>query len=157
MLQRKPVLREHVLPLIGLVVRPDQLDLVSNNAKTLAEAAYETGSYVWGLWDGELPVGLMAMIHPAECPFTDYPLVDPRTGTPAAYLWRLMIAADHQGKGHGAAALQMAFDTARSWGYDHIFAHVSHAPHSNLPFYQHHGFDSTGVIEDGELVIVAQI
>ena len=49
MLERRPVLRTHVLPVIGLVVRSDQLDLVSSNAKTLAEAAYETGSDVWGL------------------------------------------------------------------------------------------------------------
>ncbi len=44
MLERRPVLRAHVLPLIGLTVRADQADLVSSNAKTLAEAAYETGS-----------------------------------------------------------------------------------------------------------------
>jgi diamine N-acetyltransferase len=145
------------LPLIGWVVRPDQRDLVSNNAKTLAEAAYETGSYVWGLWLDNTPVGLMSMIHPAECPFTDYTLADPRDGRPAAYLWRLMIAADRQGNGYGAAALQMARETAGSWGYDRLFAHVSHAPHSNLPFYQHHGFENTGVIEDGELVIIARL
>jgi diamine N-acetyltransferase len=157
MLERRAVLRAHVLPLIGLTVRPDQHDLVSNNAKTLAEAAYETGSSVWGLWVGDAPVGLIAMIHPAECPFTDYALADPRDGTPAAYLWRLMVAADQQGKGYGAAALQMAFETARTWGYDRIFAHVSHAPHSNLPFYQHYGFESTGVVEDDELVIVARV
>lgn len=156
-LHRRPVIRAHVLPLIALTVRADQADLVSGNAKTLAEAAYETGSHIWGLWEGDAPVGLMAMIHPAECPFDDYPLVDPRNGTPAAYLWRLMIAANHQGKGYGAAALQMAVDTARSWGYTRLFAHVSHAPHSNLPFYQRYGFESTGVIEEGELVIVAPV
>ncbi len=104
-----------------------------------------------------MPVGLMAMIHRRECPFDDYPLVDPRDGTPAAYLWRLMIGADHQGKGYGAAALGMAFDTARNWGYDRLFAHVSHAPHSNLPFYQRYGFESTGILQEDELVIVAAV
>ena len=91
MLERRPVLRTHVLPVIGLVVRSDQLDLVSSNAKTLAEAAYETGSDVWGLWDKAALVGLMAMINPAEHPFQDYPFTAPRDGTPAAYLWRLMV------------------------------------------------------------------
>ena len=157
MLQRKPIIRAHVLPLIGLTVRSDQLDLVSNNAKTLAEAAYETGSSVWGLWDSETLVGLMAMINPSEHPFQDYPFVDPRDGTPAAYLWRLMVGAGFQGRGYGAAALEMAFETARDWGFTRLIAHVSDAPHSNLPFYQRFGFEPTGLIEDGELVIAAQV
>ncbi|MGL4319768.1 MAG: GNAT family N-acetyltransferase [Paracoccaceae bacterium] len=156
-LERRPVLRAHVLPLISLVVRPDQLDLVSNNAKTLAEAAYETGSYVWGLWDDATLIGLMAMINPAEHPFQDYPFVDPRDGVPAAYLWRLMVGAGFQGRGYGAAALTMAFETARKWGFARLIAHVSDAPHSNLPFYQRFGFERTGLIEDGELVIAAQV
>jgi diamine N-acetyltransferase len=157
MLERRPVLRAHVLPLIGLTVRADQLDLVSSNAKTLAEAAYETGSVVWGLWDDTALVGLMAMINPAKHPFQDYPFTDPRDGTPAAYLWRLMVGADFQGRGYGAAALAMAFDQARSWQYSRLIAHVSDAPHSNLPFYQRYGFERTPLIEDGELVIAAQV
>lgn len=157
MLERKPVLREHVLPLIRLAVRPDQADLVSNNAKTLAEAAYETGSSVWGLWDDATLVGLMAMINPAEHPFQDYPFVDPRDGTPAAYLWRLMVGADFQCRGYGSAALEMAFLTTRDWGFTCLIAHVSDAPHSNLPFYQRYGFERTELIEEGELVIAARL
>jgi diamine N-acetyltransferase len=157
MMQRKPVLRAHVLPLIGLAVRPDQLDLVSSNAKTLAEAAYETGSCVWGLWDDATLVGLMAMINPGEHPWGDDPFVDPRDGTPAAYLWRLMVGAGFQGRGYGAAALDMAFRQSRAWGYSRLIAHVSDAPHSNLPFYQHRGFYSTGVIDDGELIIAVDL
>jgi diamine N-acetyltransferase len=157
MLTRRPVIRAHVLPLIALHVRPDQLDLVSNNAKTLAEAAYEPGSHVWGLWVADTLVGLMAMINPAQDTADDYPLIDPRDGTPAAYLWRLMVGADFQGRGYGAAALQMAFAQTRDWGFSRLFAHVSHAPHSNLPFYQHHGFANTGVVQDGELVIAIDL
>ena len=158
MFSRRPVLREHVLPLIRLTVRPDQIDLVSSNAKTLAEAAYETGSHVWGLWDRENLVGLMAMVHPDECPWDeDYPLQKQGDRRTAAYLWRLMIGADFQGKGYGAAALAEAFTQARSWGYAKITAHVSYAPHSNLPFYERYGFQSTGVIDNEELIIVADI
>ena len=157
MLHRLPVLRAHVLPLIRLTVRADQLDLVSSNAKTLAEAAYETGSQVWGLWDDAALVGLMAMINPSAHPFQDYPFADPRDGTPAAYLWRLMVGAGFQGCGYGAAALQMAFTQSRAWGYSRLIAHVSHAPHSNLPFYQRYGFETTGLIEDDEQVIAVKV
>jgi diamine N-acetyltransferase len=137
-MERRPVLREHVLPLIGLKVRPDQADLVSSNAKTLAEAAYETGSTVWGLWDQDVLVGLMAMIHPGEYPWDDYSFHQPGADRTAAYLWRLMVGAEFQGRGYGGA-------------------HVSDAPHSNLPFYERFGFRNTGVIEDGELVIVLDL
>jgi diamine N-acetyltransferase len=158
MLSLRPVLRDHVLPLIGLKVRADQEDLVSSNAKTLAEAAYETGSYVWGLWDGEALVGLMAMIHPGEYPRDDYQLPQPPDNSAAAaYLWRLMIGSDFQGKGYGAAALAAAFAQTRTWGYTQVTAHVSDAPHSNLGFYERFGFVSTGVIDDGELVICADV
>jgi diamine N-acetyltransferase len=156
-MERRPVLREHVLPLIGLKVRPDQMDLVSSNAKTVAEAAYETGSHVWGLWDGEVLVGLMAMIHPGEYPWDDYSFHQPGADRTAAYLWRLMVGAEFQGRGYGGAALAEAVAQAREWGCTRLTAHVSDAPHSNLPFYERFGFRKTGVIEDGELVIVLDL
>jgi diamine N-acetyltransferase len=152
-MERRPVLRDHVRPLIGLKVRPDQEDLVSSNAKTLAEAAYETGSHVWGLWDGTVLVGLMAMIHPGEYPWDAYSFPQPDEDRTAAYLWRLMIGAEFQGRGHGRAALTEAVIQARAWGCSRLTAHVSDAPHSNLPFYERFGFRNTGRIEDGELVI----
>ena len=157
MLTRRPVLRAHMLPLIRLVVRADQADLVSSNAKTLAEAAYEPGSYVWGLWDQETLVGLMAMINPAEGHIQGDPLRQQPDDANAAYLWRLMIGADFQGRGYGAAALTMACAQSRDWGFSRLTAHVSYAPHSNLPFYERHGFVSTGVIEDDELIIAADV
>jgi diamine N-acetyltransferase len=84
-----------VLPLIRLSVDEGQGGLVAENAKTLAQAAYETGSSVWGLWVSEEPVGLMAMIDPRV-----YPWLDEGDDPSAAYLWRLMIDARHQGRGY---------------------------------------------------------
>jgi diamine N-acetyltransferase len=157
MLTRRPVLRDHVLPLIRLAVRPDQADLVSDNSRTLAQAAYEPGSYVWGLWDGDIPVGLMAMIHPGEYPWDDRSSFEPDTDREAAYLWRLMIGAEFQGKGHGGAALTQAIAQARASGCPRLTAHVADEPHSNLGFYEHFGFCKTGKIEDGEAVIVVAV
>jgi diamine N-acetyltransferase len=157
MLACRPVLRDHVLPLIELTVRPDQADLVSNNAKTLAQAAYETGSYVWGLWDGDTLVGLMAMIHPGEYPWDDRASFEPDADRDAAYLWRLMIGAEFQGKGYGGAALTQAIAQARAWGCPRLTAHVADEPHSNMGFYARYGFRNTGKIEDDEVVIVLDL
>ncbi len=157
MLTRRPVLRGHVRPLILIKVRPDQQDLVSDNAKTLAQAAYETGSYVWGLWDDDTVVGLMAMIHPGEYPWGDYAFHEPGEEQDAAYLWRLLIGAEFQGKGYGSAALAMAFAQTRAWGYSRLTAHVTDAAHSNMAFYERFGFRKTGKVEDGEAVIAVSL
>lgn len=156
-LEARPVQRADVRALIGLAVRADQADLVSANVRTLAQAAYEPGSHVWGLWEGAVPVGLMAMIRPeGETAQTD-PLRQQPSHPEGAYLWRLMIGAEFQGRGYGAAALSIAFATARAWGFSRLTAHVSNAAHSNLGFYERFGFRATGLVEYDELVIVADL
>jgi diamine N-acetyltransferase len=147
-LQKRAVARDDLWPLINLAVRPDQTDLVSSNMKTFAEAPYEPGSRVWGLWDRTTPVGLMAMVHPAE-----YPFHAPEDDREAAYLWRLMIAADQQGKGYGRAAIAMAVEVARDWNCPRVTAGVSDVAHSNLGFYERLGFRWTGRYEEGEKVV----
>ncbi|NJS38292.1 MAG: GNAT family N-acetyltransferase [Rhodobacteraceae bacterium] len=151
-LDARPITRDTVPALIGLSVRADQRDLVSANVKTLAEAAYEPGAVVWGLWDRDLPVGLMAMVNP-----DGVRQHGPHVQTGAAYLWRLMIAADCQGRGYGAAALRLAFVAARGWGAKHLVTGVNDVPHGNLGFYLRHGFLSTGVVEEGDLLLVRDL
>ena len=152
MLEKRAVTRDHLWPLIELTVRPDQRDLVSSNMKTFAEAPFEPGSRVWGLWDGNQPVGLMAMVHPREYPFHKHG--DDRE---AAYLWRLMIAADRQGRGLGRAAITMALQVAREWGCPRLTASVSDVAHSNMGFYQRQGFHWTGRFDEGEKVITRDV
>ncbi len=148
-LDARPITRDTVHPLIGLSVRDDQRDLVTANVKTLAEAPYEPGAVVWGLWDGEVPVGLMAMVDPDGVRLHG-PFLQPG----AAYLWRLMIAADCQGKGYGDQALRFAIATARGWGAGHLVTGVNDVPHGNRGFYERQGFISSGVVEEDDLLLV---
>lgn len=148
-LDARPVTRDSLHQLIGLSVRDDQRDLVTANVKTLAEAPYEPGAVVWGLWDGEVPVGLMAMVDPAGVR-----LHGPFVQAGAAYLWRLMIAADCQSKGYGDQALRLAISTARCWGAGHLITGVNDVPHGNRGFYERHGFINSGVVEEGDLLLV---
>jgi diamine N-acetyltransferase len=152
MLEKREVTRDTLWPLIRLEVRADQRDLVSPNIKTFAEAPYETGARVWGLWDGDAPVGLMAMVHPGE-----YQFFQPEDDREAAYLWRLMIAAPFQGRGYGRQAIAMAVEVAQAWGCPRITAGVSDVPHSNMGFYERQGFRWTGRYEEGEKVIVRDV
>jgi diamine N-acetyltransferase len=151
-LERREVTRDTLWTLIGLEVRADQRDLVSSNIKTFAEAPFEPGSQVWGLWDGDTPVGLMAMVHPDE-----YPYFQPGDDREAAYLWRLMIAAPCQGRGYGRQAIALAVQVAWDWGCPRITAGVSDVAHSNMGFYERLGFRWTGRYEEGEKVIVMDL
>ena len=152
MLDARPVTRDTLWPLIGLTVRDDQRDLVSSNMKTLAEAPYEPGAVVWGLWEGEVPVGLMAMVDPAGVQ-QHGPFLVPG----AAYLWRLMIAAEQQGKGYGGQALCFAIAAARGWGAGHLVTGVNDAPHGNRQFYERYGFLSSGLVEEDDLLLVLDL
>ena len=152
MLEKRAVTRDHLWPLIGLSVRHDQQDLVSSNMKTFAEAPFEPGSRVWGLWVDATPVGLMAMVDPRE-----YPFFNEEDDREAAYLWRLMFAVGHQGKGYGRAAIAMALAVARDWGCPRLTSGVADVPHSNMGFYERLGFRWTGRFEQGEKVITRDV
>jgi diamine N-acetyltransferase len=151
-LEKRPVTRDHLRDLIGLTVRPDQQGLVSPNIKTFAEAPFEPGSRVWGLWVDATPVGLMAMVHPGE-----YPFHEPEDDREAAYLWRLMIAAGHQGRGYGRGAIGLALAVAQDWGCPRLTLGVSDAAHSAQGFYERLGFRWTGRMAWGERVMTRDV
>lgn len=149
MLERREITRDNLRPLLNLAVRPDQVHLVAPNPVTIAQCVYEQpGGYVWGLWDGETAVGLLAMIHPRE-----YQHLEPGDDPDGAYVWRLMIGAEHQGKGYGRAAIALCRDQARAWGLPRVALSVVQADDSNIGFYEKLGFRRTGGIVDGEIVL----
>lgn len=152
MLERRAIDPETVGLLVGLAVGPGQDGLVAENAVTLAEAPTVPGSRVWGLWDGQVPVGLMAMVHPHE--YTDH---RPGDDAEAAYLWRLMIDAGQQGRGYGRAAVAEAKAVAREWGLPRLVATVADVAHSNIAFYERLGFRRTGRIVEGEVEITTDL
>lgn len=142
----RPVERAHVGALAALAIKPGQIGLVSANALTLAEAAYEPAASVFGIWNGTTPVGLIAMRDAAK-----YPL-DPEYQMPrdAAYVWRLMISADHQRRGIGSAAMSFAREQAIAWGYRKISLTVVDAEGSAAAFYERFGFVETGRVLYGD-------
>lgn len=148
----RPVQRAHLAALFKLKVRPDQDKLVAPVEITLAQAAYEPCSEVWGLWDGDTLVGQMAMIDLARSPHTEA-CDEPES----AYVWRLLIDAGFQGRGYGKAALALADDIARGWGRRRISLSVVDAPNSALPFYVSCGYRDTGRTDDGEKVLIKDL
>ena len=63
----RPLAKNHIRDLYRLEVRPDQTKFVAPNGVTMAQWPFEPGSMVFGIWEGETAVGLLAMIdfsHP---------------------------------------------------------------------------------------------
>jgi diamine N-acetyltransferase len=152
-IEARPVERSHVHPLIALATRPDQAGLVSPNVVTLAQAPYETGALVLGLWRAAEAVGLMAMVENRA-----HRHLAAGEDVEAAFLWRLMVAEPHQGRGVGRAAIEAALATARRWGCPQLFTSVVDGrPDAALGFYRRLGFAPTGRTIEGEIELMRSV
>ncbi len=141
---------DDVGPLHALRTTEAQESFVAPNGITFGQAPFEPGSEIYGIWDGDRAVGLIAiidMVHP-EADITDG---HDRDGI---YVWRLMIAADAQRSGSGTAAMRFAIEMARGRGRAHVAVCCVDAPGSALPFYEKLGFRRTGKLVDGEVELV---
>ena len=145
-LSRQIVSHENLGKLMELNVRADQPKLVAPNSVTVAQSAYMKGTYVWGLFSDDAPVGMMAMIHPHE-----FEYLEKGDDADGAYLWRLMIDKDHQGNGFGVAAIYEALAQTVTWKLPSLYLSVAADQKNNaLAFYQANGFIKTGRIVEGE-------
>lgn len=145
----RPLSRDTLMPLLKLKVREDQSDFVAPNVMTVAQATFEGGAEIYGLWDGETPVGMMAVIdtsNPEQIP-------DEGERQNTLFLWRMMLDAAHQKSGHGTAALDFAVDLARDKGLVDVTVSSVEAEGSAIPFYERYGFRRTGEVLDDEVVL----
>ncbi|WP_137994306.1 GNAT family N-acetyltransferase [Streptomyces vilmorinianum] len=138
-LRLEKITPENVDAALALNVHPHQEKNVAPVATSLAEA-YAYGDTAWPrlILDGDEPVGfLMAFL-------------DIRWGTGndpegrRSGLWRLNIAAGHQGRGYGRFAVDAVRDELRGRGKNRMY--VSWEPGENGPgdFYRRLGFFETG-------------
>jgi diamine N-acetyltransferase len=141
----RPVRRQDVRPLIGLEVAPEDAAFVAPNAVTLAQAPYETGAHVFAICSNDTLVGLVAVVDNREYKYSG-PDDDPQS----AFLWRLMIAREHQRQGLGRAAMHKVFDWVREQGLPRLFTSVVDGNTAASRFYESLGFAFTGRSIDGE-------
>lgn len=123
----------------ALSVAPDQLGYVASNAVSIAEAHFEPKAWFRAVAAGDELVGfVMAYRDPDTREF---------------YVWRFMIAAEHQGRGYGRRALELLVEEARSDGAAEVTLSVVPGEGSALDFYAGLGFEETGEVDDGEVVM----
>ncbi len=139
--------------LLKLNVRSEQDSYVAPTAVTIAQYHYEPSGWVRGLFVGDVAVGLLALINPS-IPSPSFEEGDPDDG---GYMWRLLIDAEHQGRGYGRQAVEIAKAQCRDWGYNRLYTSAVPGPHTPIPFYEHCGFQKTGRTLDREIELLAML
>jgi diamine N-acetyltransferase len=130
----------------ALRVRPDQERFVASVASSLDDAAAEPEANPWyrAVYSGDEPVGFVMLSWnvPAD-----------RPGVIGPYLWRLLIDERHQGRGIGREVLTQIVDLVRADGATELLTSYEPGDGEPWPFYRGFGFEPTGEIDDGEIVL----
>lgn len=131
-----------------LRVAAGQERFVDGVALSLAEAAAKPHCRPWyrAVYAGAEPVGFVMLAD------------DVPPGTPDIpwryYLWRMLIDARFQGRGHGRAALDLVVAYLRTRpGADALVTSIVPGEGSPLGFYLRYGFRETGEMFDHERVL----
>jgi diamine N-acetyltransferase len=131
---------ETVRAVCRLEVAPEQRGFVAPNAVSIAQAHFEPRAWFRAVYAGEEPVGFVMLSEDME--------------TPEYYLWRFMVAAEHQGKGYGKRALDLVVERVRSLpGARELLSSFVPGEAGPRDFYLRYGFEETGEVEEGEHVI----
>jgi diamine N-acetyltransferase len=135
-----------VRAICALRVAPAQEHLVAPNAVSIAQAHFEPAAWFRAIYAEDEPVGFAMLYDPTRAKAPEHP--------DTCYLWRFMIAAEHQRQGHGGAALAQLIDHARSLAQVKKFL-LSFVPEGTGPrdFYARYGFRETGEVDAGEVVM----
>lgn len=136
----REVTAETVRAVCALEVAPEQRGFVAPNAISIAQAHFEPKAWLRAVYAGAEPVGFAMLYEDPEK--EEY------------FLWRFMVAAEHQGKGYGKRALDLVVERVRGLpGAREL--RTSYVPGKAGPrdFYVRYGFVETGEVEDGENVI----
>lgn len=142
----REVTADTVRAICRLEVAPGQQGLVAPNAFSIAQAHFEPAAWFRAIYAGEEPAGFAMLYDPTRTPAPD----DRAT----CYLWRFMVAATHQRRGYGAAALSQLIAHARTLDGVQSFA-LSYVPAPNSPrdFYARFGFVESGEMDEDEVVM----
>jgi diamine N-acetyltransferase len=121
-------------------VRPDQRGYVASNAISIAQAHFAPRAWFRAVYAGETPVG--------------FAMLDLKPKQRRYFLWRFMIAGEHQGKGYGRAALDRVVEHVRTLPRARtLYSSYREGDQSPGGFYRAYGFVETGEVRDGEVQI----
>lgn len=143
----EPITPANVEAALAVRVRPDQERFVTPVVTSLAEA-HAHGDVAWPrlIVDGGRPVGFVMAFLDIDW-LGDGTRSDVRSG-----LWRLNIAAEEQGRGHGRFAVAEVAAEIRRRGGSRMFTTYEPDERGPGPFYARLGFRPTGETSGGQTV-----
>lgn len=129
----------------ALRVRRDQKQFVASVSQSFKEAARTPEAHPWyrAVYLGDEPVGFVMLAwKPPAGPYKD-----------RHFLWRLLIDKRYQRRGIGREALAQVIDLVRADGATELLTSYDPGEGEPWPFYQRFGFEPTGEVDDGEIVL----
>jgi GNAT superfamily N-acetyltransferase len=129
----------------ALRVRGRQKRFVASVSRSLRDAAQAPKASPWyrAVYCDDEPVGFVMLSWNAR--------KGPYRGR--YFLWRLLIDRRHQRRGIGRAVLTQIVDLVRADGGTELLTSYEPGKGEPWPFYQRFGFQPTGEIDDGEIVL----
>jgi len=134
---------------LSATLSPLQRKIVEDNAVSIAEAHFSEAAWLRAIYAGDTLVGFI-MLHIGS----DH---DDGIDCPGVFLWRLMIAGPHQGKGHGREAMEFPFEHLRALGVPELYTSCAVGEGSPEGFYRKQGFAPTGGMYGHEIELVRKI
>lgn len=142
----REITAQTVREVTALSVGAGQTQFVAANAESLAEALFKKEAWYRAIYAGDCLVGFVMLFDEA--------LRSPPPTTPRVALWRLMIDERYQGRGYGRAALVLIIDFLRdSRQYSSLQVSYFSGEGCPEPFYRRLGFEHTGRVVDGEVIM----
>jgi diamine N-acetyltransferase len=136
----REITADTVRAICKLDVAPEQRGYVAPNAVSIAQAHFEPKAWFRAVYAGETPVGFVMLE------------IDPESEE--YFLWRFMIAGEHQGHGYGRRALDRVVEHVRELpGATKLVSSFVPGEHGPRDFYLRYGFVETGEVDEGEHVI----
>ena len=160
MLRLEAVNADNVWEILKLSVREDQRDFVASNNTSIIEA-YTTitangHAFPFGIYEDEEPVGFLMVGFDKDDYWKDAPQIADNNYN----LWRFMIDQNHQHKGYGRKALELALDFIRTYPCGKAeYCWLSYEPENTVAkeLYESVGFTETGDKDGDELIAVLKL
>ena len=152
MILLKPVSSDNVIDVIKLSKTLDdvQQKQVAPNEISLAQAYAEgDNAFVRAIYHGDTLVGFIQLKKALHDVLEE--------DKPVSYIWRFMIAKDHQQQGYGKSAIKQIINIEKQRGIKTLY--VSVVPTNDMPkvFYESCGFVNTGEIVYEELLLTMRL
>ena len=149
---------DNYLAILRLKVTEEQRQFVAGNAVSLVQGHYHDTAWFRAVYEGDQPVGFV-MLHDPRCepaetvgdaPDSDF---DPegKIADDSLFIWRLMIADGHQGRGLGRRVIAILAELARRNGFSRLCLSYVEGEGGPGPFYEACGFQRSGRLIDDEI------